>query len=242
MKYINFLNNNITVISLFLNLIVIIDLIKKALDFVFKKYYIKKVLGYNNEFVNISCYDEKNNFLSYHDIEAVNNIITMFFEINQKFTFTRIDKDVDNEMCIGGFLVNRKINTYFVKYFEDFKYLMLPNLKERYGDNPFIEYNPDENGYKVRDIVLSCDSSTDYAFLIKLTKEDLQSAKKVIHIIHGSYEVGLIRASEYLVTHYKEIYKEYKNRHYFFALEINRFDGSINHSKGRIDFTDKMFN
>lgn len=242
MRYIDFINNNITLISLFLNVIVIINFVKNIFDFVFKKYYIKKVLGYNNELVSISCYDENNKYLSFHDIEAVNNIIAMFFEINQKFAFTRIERDVNNEMCIGGFLVNRKINTYFVKYFKDFKYLMAPDWKAKYGDNPFIEYVPEKNGYKIKDVVLTCDSSTDYAFLIKLTKEDLQNAKKVIHIIHGSYEISTIRASEYLATHYKQIYKEFKNRHYFFAIEINRLDGSINYSKGIIDFTDKMFN
>ena len=241
MKYINYFNNSITLISLFLNIIIIIKFIKNIFDFLFKKYFIKKVLGYSNEAVNICCYDESYASLSHHDIEATNNIIKLFFNINQKFVLTGVESDGNNEMCVGGFLVNRKINKYMVNYFEDFRYITSPDLKEKYGENPFIEYIPNKNGYKIKDKELLFESGVDYVFLIKLTKSDFYGANKTVHIIHGTNEVGLIRGSEFLMTKYKKIYEKFKNNHYFFALEIICRDKSINYSKDIIDLTDKMF-
>lgn len=241
MKLINTFNNNITLISLILNIIVIIKCIKNILDYIFNKYFIKKIFNYNDELVNVCFYDKKYNYVSFNDIESANNIITLFNKINQKFRLTDASVDGNSEICIGGFLVNRKINTYLVKYFEDFKYITSPDLKEKYGNNPIIEYVPEKNGYRAKDMEFPFNNDIDYAFLIKLTKNDFKDAKKTVHIIHGTNEVGLRRATEYLATKYKEIYKKYKDGHYFFAIEIIRHDNSINYSKGIIDLTAIMF-
>ncbi len=241
MKFITIFNNNITLISLFINILFIIKCIQNIFNFIFKEYCIKKVLDYNNNLVNICCYDKSTNYISIPDIEATNNIINLFNEINQKFQLAGTDSDENNEMCIGGFLVSNKINSYFVRYFNDFKFITTPEMKATYGNNPFIEYIPDKYGYRIKDREFPLTAEIDYAFLIKLTRNDFSGADKTVHIIHGTNEVGTIRASEFLTTHYKQIYKKYKGKHYFFAIEIIRHDSSINYSKGIIDLTDIVF-
>lgn len=52
---------------------------------------------------------------------------------------------------------------------------------------------------------------------------------------------GIVVNNSGLLTHYKQIYKKFGNDHYFFAIEINLVDESINYSQGIIDFTDEMF-
>ena len=82
----------------------------------------------------------------------------------------------------------------------------------------------------------------DYAFLIKLTPDDFNNeCKKTVHILFGERSIGTIKATEYLMTQYKEIYKKYRNNHYFFAIEINLIDNSFNHKRGIIDLTQDMF-
>ena len=83
---------------------------------------------------------------------------------------------------------------------------------------------------------------TDYAFLIKLTPDDFKNeCKKTVHILFGGRAISTVKATEYLKTQYKEIYRRYKNNHYFFAIEINLIDTSFNHQKGIIDLTNDMF-
>ena len=82
----------------------------------------------------------------------------------------------------------------------------------------------------------------DYAFLIKLTPDDFNNeCKKTVHILFGGRAISTVKATEYLRTQYKEIYKKYKSNHYFFAIEINLIDNSFNHKKGIIDLTKEMF-
>ena len=64
---------------------------------------------------------------------------------------------------------------------------------------------------------------------------------KTVYIVFGGGNIGTVKATEYLSMCYKQIYKKYKTNHYFFALEVNKIDNSINFSKGIIDLTDIMF-
>ena len=64
---------------------------------------------------------------------------------------------------------------------------------------------------------------------------------KVVHILFGAGDRATYIASQYLSTHYKQIYHTFRNEHYFFAIEVNLVDESVNHSKGIIDLTNEMF-
>ena len=153
-----------------------------------------------------------------------------------------------NEMYVGGFIPNRRVNSYFSKYFTRFKYYVDEKYEidyEKYPiDTQIIEYSKDKTGFKINnDIFLETEQNKkDYAFLIKLTNEDFKTtSKRTVHILFGGRSIGTIKATEYLKTQYKEIYKKYKDKHYFFAIEINLIDNSFNHKVGIIDLTDKMF-
>lgn len=178
----------------------------------------------------------------------MNNVINLLNIIGQKFYLVEKPIDAKNEINIGGFSANKKVNAYFVKYFSNFKFIETKAKEEAYKkhgvDMRMFEFNlKGKKGFRIDDIFLETTSRiSDYAFLIKLVKEDFKNDnEKTVHIVFGGGDIGTIKATEYLLTHYKQIYEKFGENHYFFALEVNRIDNSINYSKGIIDLTEKMF-
>lgn len=168
--------------------------------------------------------------------------------VNQRFNLIDNNQESKNEINIGGFMTNKSVNAYFIKYFSSLKYVINIKYKEVYDKYPInkaiVDYSSDKFGFKIdNEVFLETNSKIcDYAFLIKLTKSDFKDDnEKTVHIIFGGSDVGTLKASEFLFTHCKQIYQKYGKNHYFFAIEINRTDESINYTKGMIDLTDRMF-
>ena len=216
------------------------------------KNYIKNVLSFNNKPVKIHlsadahCIVEKHicNFISYDSLERIENVLNMFRIINQEFTFTRQDDDIENEMCIGGFWGNMTINMYFNRFFNNFCYYSDKRQNNHiiYGNR--IHYFENKTGFKInKNTFLETKfNNTDYAFLIKITPNSFEGMNNnTIHILFGGTDNSTIKATEFLRTQYKEIYKKYKNGHYFFAIKLNLSDNTIDYKNGIIDLTGEMF-
>ncbi|MCI8347782.1 MAG: hypothetical protein HFJ12_07590 [Bacilli bacterium] len=178
----------------------------------------------------------------------MDNILSIFNIINQSFSFTSQVDNARNEICIGGFLPNKRVNAYFIKYFNNFKFYVDDKLKNDYEkypiDTQMLIYSKTKIGFKINEntFLETKLDKIDYAFLIKLTPDDFKGeCNKTVHILFGGRAISTIKATEYLKTQYKEIYKKYGDNHYFFAIEINLIDNSFNHKKGIIDFTKDMF-
>ena len=93
MENINIFNNIITILSFVVNLAFIIPFALKIYNYFTKKTYIKKVLGYKKDSVQISnsTFTLKaqtgltNTFIKYSAVQATNNIINLFNIIEQSF-------------------------------------------------------------------------------------------------------------------------------------------------------------
>lgn len=248
-------NNIITIVSFIVNISFIIPFAIKIYDYFTNKRYVKKILGFNNSAVQISHATfnieiekgHRHDYITCEALESVENIVDLLHIINQKFYLIENNSKYNDEINIGGFLANKKVNAYFVKFFDNFKFITNCSSKNRYDKYPIdqrmIKYSSDKTGFIINDdIFLETNKNTDYAFLIKLVKTDFKNDnEKTVHIIFGGGNIGTVKASEYLLTHYKQIYKKYNRKHYFFAIEVNKIDESINYSRGIIDLTDVMF-
>lgn len=257
MNYLIVFNNFMVFISFVVNILFLIPFIYSIYKYFTQKRYIKKVLDYNkNEPVQIyqSTYTFSSvegyiyDYITYNSLECMDNILSVFNIINQKFSFTTQIDNACNEICIGGFLPNKRVNSYFVKYFNNFKFYADEKFKEPYEKCPIntqiIIYSKNKFGFKINENIFleTKHNKIDYAFLIKLTPDDFNNeCKKTVHILFGGRAISTVKATEYLRTQYKEIYKKYKSNHYFFAIEINLIDNSFNHKKGIIDLTKEMF-
>lgn len=256
MQYITIFNNAITVISLFVNLTFVIPLILKIYTYFTDKKYVKRVLGFNRDSVKVSHgvfhlttdIGIANSFITYASLDSVDNIIRLLNIVGQEFDLMGKGMYSKNEINIGGFMVNKKVNAYFSKHFLNFKYQTDMKYKSAYESYPIdtriVGYSCDKFGLIINNkIFLEIKYGyTDYAFLIKMVNSDFKDDDaKTVHIMFGASDKATYKATEYLLTHYKQIYKKFGNDHYFFAIEINLVDESINYSQGIIDFTDEMF-
>lgn len=256
MKYIILSNSIITIISFIVNVLFIMPFIYNIYKYFIQKRYIKKILAYNDELVQIYqstfTYDTVEgytyDFITYNSLECIENILNIFNIVNQKFSFINQADNARNEICIGGFLTNKRVNAYFIKYFKNFKYYVDDKFKNDYEKYPIdtriINYSKNKTGFQINENIFleTAINKIDYAFLIKLTPNDFNNeCIKTVHILFGGRSISTIKATEYLMTQYKEIYKKYKDDHYFFAIEINLIDNSFNHKKGIIDLTKDMF-
>lgn len=256
MNLINISNNIITIISFIVNLFFLVPFIYKVYKYFIQNRYIKKILAYSNEPIQIyqstfkfeALDGSKHDFIKCSSLEETNNLLNIFNYKIQKFVFVNQDDSAKNEICIGGSFYNKKTNSYFNKYFNNFISVIDLKYKNKLDslhiDTQLVEYSSNEFGFKIgEDIFLETEEyKNDYAFLIKLTSNDFNDERnKVVHILFGGTYVGTIKATEYLKTHCKEIYKKYKNEHYFFAIEIDLINKSFNQKVGIIDLTNKMF-
>lgn len=190
----------------------------------------------------------RHEFITCHSMECIDNIVNLFNIINQKFIFVNHSDNAKNEICIGGFMANKRVIVHFVNHFKDFQYYVDEKFKNEYDKYPIprkmIVYSKSKIGFKITDeIFLEIKpGEVDYAFLIKLVPNDFNNeCNKVIHILFGGFAISTVKATEYLCNEYKNIYRHYKNSHYFFALEINLINNSFNNKKGIIDLTKYMF-
>ncbi len=152
------------------------------------------------------------------------------------------------EYILYDFKDNKRVNSYFINYFKHFKYYIDLKYKSYYEKitcySTILEYTVDKYGFYINEnrFLETIPDKTDYAFLIKLTPDDFNTKTyKTVHILFGGRAISTVKATEYLQTQYKEIYKKFNNGHYFFAIEINLIDNSFNHKKGIIDLTKDMF-
>lgn len=255
MQYINIFNNILAIMECTFGIYGVITFISKAIQYCRRIRYIKKVLGYNRDTVQIyhSTFElltdenQKNIFVTEKAILSVDNVIALFRVAKLKFSLIGQDNEAINEMCIGGFIPNKRVNSYFSQFFPEFKYCAKTKFRDKYEKLPIntqiFEYAENKTGFRLnQDTFLETNSQKDYAFLIKLTSDDFNTTtKKTVHILFGGRDIGTLKATEYLRTQYKEIYKKYKNKHYFFAIEINLVDNSFNQRTGIIDLSDIMF-
>ncbi len=256
MGHITIFNNIITFVSFFVNVAFIFPLIIKIYTYITDKRYAKKVLGFDSDPVQIShgtfCLTTDigitNNFITYASLASVNNIINLLNISGQQFELMEKGCYIKNEINIGGFMVNKKVNSYFSKYFSGFRYITDVKYKDKYEHYPidtgFVEYSSEIFGFCINDeMFLEVKYGfTDYAFLIKMVEADFKDDNsRTVHILFGAGDKATYIASEYLRTHYKQIFYKFGKGHYFLAIEVNLIDESINHSKGIIDLTDEMF-
>ena len=256
MNYLIVFNNFMVFLSFIVNILFLIPFILGIYKYFTQKRYIKKVLSYNNESVQIyqSTYTFNTvegfiyDYVNYNSLECMDHILSVFDVIGQSFSFTTHIDNASNEICIGGFLANRRVNAYFIKYFSNFKFYVDEKLKNNYEKYPIntqmFVYSKSKTGFKINDTLFleTKQNKTDYAFLVKLTPNDFKNeCIKTVHILFGGRAISTVKATEYLKTQYKEIYRKYKSDHYFFAIEINLIDNSFNHQKGIIDLKNIMF-
>lgn len=259
MDTINIFNVFITIISFIINIFFIIPFIVKIFDYFLDKRFIKKVLNFSKGPVQIypSTYALQANlnktytFISYEFLKSLNNISKILQSTRQKYNIVDVNLDTisKDEINIGGFITNKKVNVYFSTHFKNFKFISDIKYKEEHDtytiDKSMIEYDTKDFGFRMnnnKDCFLETNDRNDYAFLIKLVNSDFKDDyNRCVHILFGGGSIGTIKAAEYLSTHYKQIYKKFRNNHYFFAIEVSRIDGSINHARGIIDLTDIMF-
>jgi len=251
MRFLNLFNDLTLWISVILNIVLIA---KGATTYFARKRYIKNVLGFSREPVQISqCIfnlqmrsGSWNNFVTYASVTATNNIVNLLCSVNQEFYLVEQINDAKNEINIGGFTANKKTNAYLTKYFPGFKFQESREREQFHQKDDFdmkiYEFTDSgQKGFKVGNLFLDVtDRIMDYAFLIKLVKSDFKDDnEKTVHIVFGARDGGTEKATEYLLTHYKQIYQKYGKEHYFFALEVQQ--GEINYNRGIIDLTDQMF-
>lgn len=248
-------NNIIVIISFIVNLTFLGTLLIKIYNYFTKKKYIKSILSFNNDVIishavfNLTTeIGITNNFITFNSLNCISHIIQLLDVIEQKYDLLGITTDYKNEINIGGIVMNKKVNAYFSKHFPNFKYITDRKYKEAYDkypiDHTLIKYSSNKFGFLINetDFYEIKYGFNDYAFLIKMTQSDFKhDNKNSVHILFGAGAIGTEKATEYLLTHYKQIYKEYKNNHYFFAIEINLIDNSFNEAKGIIDLTNDMF-
>lgn len=248
-------NNIIAIISFIVNLFFLIPFIYKVITYFTRIRYIEKILAYNNEPIQIyqSIFQftvaDGNRYsnIECSSLEEINNVLKVFDFKIQKYVFTNHEDSARNEMCIGGFYYNKRTYSYFIKYFNNFKIYVNEKYEKEFKndkiDTQFIVYSNNKFGFEINeDFLYTEENKKDFAFLIKLTPNDFgNDNKKFVHILFGGTYIGTIKATEYLKSYSKEIYKKYKNGHYFFAVEINLIDNSFNHRAGIIDLTDRMF-
>lgn len=251
-----YFNNFITIISFFVNVIFVYTLIRKLCIYFTEKRYIKKVLGFTKDTVQITHgifhlttdIGIKNNFITYASLDSINNIIKLLNKVGQHFELTEQNGYIKNEVNIGGFMVNKKVNAYFSKHFLGFRYITDIEYKDKYEEYPidtsFIEYSNKNFGFWIKDKkFLEVEYGfKDYAFLIKMVEADFKNENnKTVHILFGASDKATYIASQYFLTHCKKIFEKFKEKHYFIAVEVNLVDDSINSSRGIIDLTEEMF-
>lgn len=255
MNYLVIFNNFVTIISFLVGVPSIISLSIKLYRYSCDVRYAKKVLGFDKQPVQITqCIFEIENkgygekyYVTRSSVIALKNIISLLNAVGQKFNVTDNSGEEVNEIHIGGFVANKKVGHYLKAHFPEFKYITSGDKIELYRKNhvdPDILIRSDnQRTFKLGNKILDMTGrDIEYAFLIKLTKDDFKDSNtKTVHIIFGRGDAGTIKATEFLAKNYKNIYNAFKDKHYFFAIEVNNFDNSVNGSKGIIDFTDIMF-
>ena len=254
MKGLELYNDFITIISAIGNVVLICPYAKKVINFYKDKRFLKNVLGFNDKPVLIShCIfnfstgkNHEHEYITKESLEATNKVIDLLHR--QDIQFTLLDNsDSQNEINIGGMVANKRVEKYFKNHFKTIKYVASKDREEAYKEwgvnREFVEFSTDKTGFKINNkILLETNELVDYALLIKLVPTDFKNENdKTVHIIFGGSNIGTVKAAEYLSTHYKQIYKKYKRNHYFFAIEVNRIDKSINYAKGIIDLSEIMF-
>lgn len=238
--------------SFIINLAFIIPFLQKVYKYFKTTRYKRKVLAYNNDPIQIyqSVLNYKVASGNEYDVimcsplEEIHNVLCIFDYKLQKFVFANQDDNARNEMCIGGTFYNKRTNSYFVRYFDNFEVYVGRKLEKANLVSQKVVYTDNHFGFKINEELFleTKEGLIDYAFLIKLVPKDFNNENdKVVHILFGGTFTGTIKATEYLKTHCKEIYKKFKNEHYFFAIEVNLTDKSFNEKEGIIDLTDKMF-
>lgn len=190
----------------------------------------------------------KNNFITYASLGSIDNIIRLLKKVGNEFDLLGKEINYANEINIGGFMVNKRVNAYFSKYFLNFRYVTDINYKEQYDsyklDTEIVDYSCDKFGFNInnKEFLEVKYGYKDYAFCIKMLESDFKNDnKKAVHILFGAGDKATYIASEYLLINYKKIYEEFGNKHYFFALEVNLVDESVNSARGIIDLTRHMF-
>lgn len=252
---INNTNFVITFISVSINIFIGFMWLKHKFDYLFNTRYLKKLLAYTDEPVQI--YQAVNDYISvegFHSkiisidsIEGLYNIINMLSLVGKEYKFVNQNDTCKNEICIGGFLYNKRVNSYFLNHFGNFKYYINTKYKDYYekttSNSPILKYTNHKFGFYIDETLFLeiIPDKKDYIFVIKLTPDDFKMGEKTVHILFGGRLISTLKATEYLYSQYKNIYKKFKNKHYFFAVEFNLVDNSFNHQKGIIDLTEKMF-
>ncbi|WP_180994592.1 hypothetical protein [Clostridium sp. chh4-2] len=164
-------------------------------------------------------------FITYGDMKAVLQIISVLNKLHYTFDLYT-DRNVEFPEIHIGLKTNKYALNYVKKVCPTYKSWMESDgtVMLKFG-NRLLYYR--YNMY-------------DYAFLIKLTKDDYYG--RTIHLIFGGYDLGTYKAIEFLSSYSNQIYKRFKQGHYCIAVKVDFRSRAFDMVTGIIDLTDDFFN
>lgn len=177
---------------------------------------------------------------------------------SKEYILTQYHYDNIDEIIVGNPLINSRANVYMSTYFQNLQFAMESEERKKYdgifptndrmissrfymddmGDIGFdVWYSPNEFWCLRAD-----KKEKNYIFLFKLTPEDFNNGfNKTVHLIFGGIGINDAFAVEFLIRHFKKIYKLFKASHYAIAIEVNIIDKTFDWSKEIVDLTPYMF-
>lgn len=198
-----------------------------------KKKFVISVPVYEKEFVGFDY-----PVVTYEETVAISKLINFLQPINYSIEISK-DSDHDekaNLIHIGGPAANIRTNAIFHEKFGDaIKFHV--SIKEDYFEKSKIykwifRFESDFTGVKfqnknVDNSFIYKKEETDFAFLVKLTSSDTGSDRNIF-ILWGIEMLGTKRAVDYFINYHDELYRDFKEKHFFIAVKVNAIDGSYN--------------
>lgn len=260
---INNTNFVITFVSVIINIILGSIAIKKWITYMFSTRLFKKALGFKTKEIVItqSIFEPSmmsgitNNVITYQSVICLNKITTILLKCKYNYKIYEEPNAQFDEINIGGPTCNKKVNIHITTLFPNFKFVTPLSDKSKFDKYPinqqFIEYSQNETGFKIyrktdKELLhfYKADyQEKDYLFIIKLTPDDFsEDFNKIVFILFGAFDKGTSYIPDFIQRFYKELYKKFKNKHYFIAIPFNNIDNTFDLVTGIIDLTDEMLN
>lgn len=239
------------------------ELLRKVLDFIYLRIINRKKLGVigDNKQCEISIptykrriFDEELETVILSEVTQLCDIIIFLKNVKKEVFFRneKIKKKDTIEIIIGSPVVNNNSLVYFNDFFTSVKYYINSenyrnseiDFKERISDF-FVINNYYEQairyGENESEVLEYKHKIKDYAILIKISNNDFVfDKKKTVHIIFGMGRNGTKEAVNFFIMNYRRLYRDFHNRHYCIALEVNK-NGVINQKKEYINLTKHFF-
>lgn len=104
-----------------------------------------------NDYISVEGFQTK--IIAIDSIEGLYNITNMLSIIGKKYKFVNHNETSKNEICVGGFLYNKRVNSYFLNHFGNFKYFIDVKYKDYYekatSNSPILKYTNHKFGFYI---------------------------------------------------------------------------------------------